>query len=86
MADVSYEIQKQIQSKTVTDLKKVVLVESTVSTNDTVPIAELATVTSAVVLNATSGATLTATVATNVVTITQSTQTNVKCIILALGT
>ena len=86
MADVSYEIQKQIQSKTVTDLKKVVLVESTVSTNDTVPITELSTITSAVVLNATSGATLTCSVATNVVTITQSTQTNVKCIILALGT
>ena len=85
MALRTYANPKVLSPKTVTNLKKAILVEVTASTSDTITVAELAAITSVAVFNATSGAVVTATVLTNVITITELALTSVKLIVLAIG-
>ncbi len=85
MASRTYANPKVLAPKTVTDLKKGILVEVTASTDDTITVAELTTITSVAVFNATTGAVVTTTSLTNVITITQASLTNVKLIVLAVG-
>jgi hypothetical protein len=85
MALRTYSNPRVLSPKTVTDLKKAILVEVVASTDDTIAVAELTTITSVAVFNATSGAVVTATALTNVVTITQAALTSVKLIVLAIG-
>ena len=85
MALRTYTNPKVLSPKTVTNLKKAILVEVVASTSDTITVAELTTITSVAVFNATTGVVVTATVLTNVVTITESALTNVKLIVLAIG-
>lgn len=85
MALRTYSNPRVLSPKTVTDLKKAILVEVVASTDDTITVAELTTITSVAVFNATSGAVVTATALTNVVTITQAALTSVKLIVLAIG-
>ena len=84
MAAATYEAKKTGQGKTTTSLKKYYLIESTVTMNDTITIAELTTVTAADIRNLDTGAAITCTVATNVITVTGA-ATAVKCIILVVG-
>jgi hypothetical protein len=85
MALRTYANPKVLSPKTVANLKKAILVEVTASTSDTITVAELAAITSVAVFNATSGAVVTATVLTNVITITELALTSVKLIVLAIG-
>jgi len=85
MSARTYVNGKVIQSQTVTALKKAVLVEATVTTGDTVPILELTSIDVVACYNATTGAVVTATELTNVVTITEMALTNVKIFILVIG-
>ncbi len=60
--------------------------EATVSTSDTITMQNIGTLLGATVLRKDTGAALTATVATNVITITQASITNVDVIVTALST
>ncbi len=85
MSEKTYTNPRVLASRTVTELKKSILVEVVASTDDTVVINELTTITSVAVFNATTGAVVTATPATNVVTITEAALTDEKLIVLAVG-
>ena len=71
---------------TAATVKRYVIMESTVSTSDTVTVDKLTTLLGATAIRKDTGAVLTATVATNVVTITSVGLTNVDVVILAYGT
>lgn len=81
----TYTNPKVLSPKTVTDLKKAILIEVVASTDDTITMTELSSITTVAVFNATTGAVVTATSLTNVITITQASLTNVKLIVLAIG-
>ena len=85
MADRTYDLQKQVQSKLVTNLKKSVLLEATVSTDDTITVGQLTAVTAAVVKKAVDGTAVSCTVLTNVITITEVALTNVQVVVFAIG-
>jgi hypothetical protein len=74
-------ISKTQYTKTALVEKKVLVVEATVSTNDTVPISELTAVASAHVAKKSDASEVTCTVATNIVTITGAALTDVPVVI-----
>jgi len=65
--------------------RKGILADAIVSTNDTVPFSTITTITSAYVCRKETGVTVTNTIATNVVTITQATMTSVPCQVYVNG-
>jgi len=66
--------------------KKYVTLETPVSTDDTVPVGQLSDILGAVVLKKSDGSSITFTEATNIITITQASLTDVDAIIFAYGT
>jgi len=85
MADRTYKSPKILKQRTLTELKKTVLVEATVSTGDTITIDELTTITNVALFNATTGAVVTATTVDNVITITEAALTDEKLSVTAIG-
>ncbi len=81
-------INVQVRSVTVTAaaLKTRVDFESTVSTSDTITMQNIGTLSGAAILRKDTGATLTATIATNVITVTTIGLTNVDVIGTAYST
>ncbi len=71
---------------TAATLKTRVDFEATVSTSDTVTMQNIGTLSGVAILKKSDGSTVTATVATNVITITQATLTNVDIIGVAFST
>jgi hypothetical protein len=63
--------------------KKVIILEATVSTDDTIPVSELTAVASAHVAKKSDRSEVTCTVATNIITITGAALTNVDVIVSA---
>ena len=86
MVDVSYFMKKQGQGQTVTNLKKWVVLEATVDTDDTITVDELVAVNNAYAYALDDGAVVAVSVATNVVTVTEAALTDEKIIVLAIGT
>ena len=84
-ADRSEVVIIKQEPVTTTSLKKYVCFDVTMSTNDTVTIADLSSIDSASLVNLTDGLEDTCTIATNVVTLTQSGITNVRYVGLAVG-
>jgi hypothetical protein len=66
--------------------KKYITFEATVSTDDTITLGDFTTVLGAALLKKSDGSAITCSVATNVLTITQATTTNVPVIGFAYGT
>jgi len=65
--------------------KKVLQISAIVSTNDTITLNDLTTISGAALLKRADGTAVTATVATNVITVTQATLTDVPIVGLAIG-
>jgi hypothetical protein len=65
--------------------KQVVTIEATVSTDDTITLSDLTTINGAALLKRSDGSAITCTVATNVITITQATTTNVPVVGIVVG-
>jgi hypothetical protein len=84
MAERSYIVKSSGQGKLVTDLKRYLTIEVTVSTDDTITVDEFASVDGAKALALNDGAAIASTVATNVITITEAC-TNRKVVILVVG-
>jgi hypothetical protein len=66
--------------------KKYITFEATVSTDDTITLADFTTVLGAALLKKSDGTDISCTVATNVLTVTQATTTNVPVVGFAYGT
>ena len=86
MADVSYIVHSKGQGELVTQLKKYVIVQATVSKDDTITIAELANIEGVSIYSLTDSHSIARTLDTNVITITEDPCSGEKIIILALGT
>ena len=70
---------------TAASTKQVVTFEATVSTDDTITLSDLTTINGASLLKRADGTAITCTVATNVITVTQATTTNVPVVGIAVG-
>ena len=66
--------------------KKVLQISATVSTSDTITLSDLTAINGAALLKRADGSAVTCTVATNVITITQATLTDVPVVGIAIGT
>jgi hypothetical protein len=65
--------------------KKYVVFEATVSTDNTIPIDNLSTISGVALLKKSDGSTVTCTVATNIITVTQASLTDVPVLGIAYG-
>lgn len=86
MSDKTYIVKDQGQGQTVTNLKKHLTLEVTsITKDDTITVAALTTVNKAVVIDLANAAEYTATVLTNVITITDVLCVTKHVIVLAVG-
>jgi hypothetical protein len=66
--------------------KKVLQISTSVSTNDTITLSDLTTINGAALLKRSDGSAVSCTVATNVITVTQATLTDIPIVGIAIGT
>ena len=85
MADVSYIVQSKGQGEVVTALKKFVVVQATVSKDDTITISELTTIESARAYALDDAAHVDMSAATNVLTVIEDPCASEKVVILVVG-
>lgn len=86
MSDKTYIVKDQGQGQTVTNLKKHLTLEVTsITKDDTITVAALTTVNAAKVIDLANAAEYTATVLTNVITITDVLCVSKHVIVLAVG-
>ena len=84
MADKSYIVKSSGQGQLVTALKRFLIVEATVSQNDTLTISEFTAVDNAKAMSLDDGADAAVSVDTNVITVTEVV-TDEKIIVLVVG-
>lgn len=70
---------------TAASTKQIIVFEATVSTNDTITLSDITTITGAALLKRSDGSAVTCTVATNVITVTQATLTDAVVEGIAIG-
>lgn len=84
MGEITEETKLSI--KTYTKVRYVIFNADDVSTNDTIVIGDITTLTGSALFNRVTGVAVTSSIATNIITVTQAAQTNILVVGMAVGT
>ena len=85
MAQASYEIYAKGQGKSVSNLKKYVVLKATVSLDDTITVSQLSSIDGVKILSLVDGAEVACTEVDNVITITEDPCANVQVVVMVIG-